>query len=54
MVLDPEIPCEEDFNKNHYTAYTKSGSRIDYIVWPIMFLHQNGPVLCKGVAAESH
>jgi hypothetical protein len=23
---------------------------VDYIVWPPLYLHENGPLLCKGVA----
>ena len=48
--LDCSIPTDGKFNQEHYKAYMKSGSKIDYIVWPVMFLHENGPILSKGVA----
>jgi hypothetical protein len=33
-----------------FKTYTKSGEFVDYIVWPPLYLHENGPLLCKGVA----
>ena len=48
--LDCSIPTDGKFNQEHFKAYMKSGSKIDYIVWPVMFLHENGPLLSKGVA----
>ncbi|VDI09394.1 Hypothetical predicted protein [Mytilus galloprovincialis] len=30
--------------------FTESGDVVDYIIWPVMFLHKDGPLLCKGVA----
>lgn len=33
-----------------YRTYTRSGDVIEYIVWPALLLHENGPVLYKGVA----
>ncbi|KAH3838529.1 hypothetical protein DPMN_111939 [Dreissena polymorpha] len=38
------------FDKNAYKEYTQSGTTIDFVVWPAMFLFQGGNVLCKGVA----
>lgn len=48
--LDCTVPVDGNFNHDHYKAYMKSGSKIDYIVWPVMYLHENGPLLSKGVA----
>ena len=48
--LDCNIPTDGKFIQEHYKPYMKSGSKIDYIVWPVMFLHENGPLLSKGVA----
>ncbi|KAL3879249.1 hypothetical protein ACJMK2_031554 [Sinanodonta woodiana] len=39
-----------DFDLSAFQPYTKSGNKIEYIVWPAMYLHQNGPILRKGVA----
>ncbi|KAL3879250.1 hypothetical protein ACJMK2_031555 [Sinanodonta woodiana] len=33
-----------------FRPYTKSGSRIEHMVWPALYLHNNGPLLCRGVA----
>ena len=38
------------FDTNLLKAYTKSGIHVEYIVWPALLLHKNGPVLVKGVA----
>ncbi|CAG2234068.1 unnamed protein product [Mytilus edulis] len=33
-----------------FRSYTKSGDVIDHVVWPALLLHEDGPVLYKGVA----
>ncbi|XP_053392096.1 uncharacterized protein LOC128554806 isoform X2 [Mercenaria mercenaria] len=38
------------FNTDVYRPYTKSGASIDFIVWPALLLHENGPVIAKGIA----
>ena len=30
--------------------YTKSGTHVDFVVWPPLLLYENGPILAKGVA----
>ncbi|WAR03303.1 hypothetical protein MAR_009861 [Mya arenaria] len=55
-IQDPPVVLDEDFQSGGrfdsevYKAYTKSGPTNDFLVWPAMFLHKGGPVLCKGVA----
>jgi hypothetical protein len=49
MTLEDLKPNEE-FRKEIYKSYTKSGSYIDYVVWPALLLNQDGPVVGKGVA----
>ncbi|XP_056012096.1 uncharacterized protein LOC125681059 isoform X2 [Ostrea edulis] len=39
----------EDFDKNVFRLYTKQGNRVDFIVWPALVLHVNGPIVQKGV-----
>ncbi|XP_056012095.1 uncharacterized protein LOC125681061 isoform X2 [Ostrea edulis] len=39
----------EDFDKNLFRLYTKQGNRVDFIVWPALVLHVNGPIVQKGV-----
>ncbi|KAK3594522.1 hypothetical protein CHS0354_030868 [Potamilus streckersoni] len=38
------------FDTSAFQPYTKSGTKIDYIVWPAMHLYRGGPLLCKGIA----
>lgn len=40
----------EPFDETFYTYYTKSGNKIDYVVWPVILLYKDGPVIRKGVA----
>ncbi|XP_065930927.1 uncharacterized protein [Magallana gigas] len=44
------IPEKKKMNNDIFKAYMKSGTVIDYIVWPVMYLHENGPLLTKGIA----
>lgn len=50
--IDPEeMPIERSkFNRDIFKDYTRRGSYLEYVVWPAMFLHDNGPLLNKGVA----
>ncbi|KAK3580471.1 hypothetical protein CHS0354_035515, partial [Potamilus streckersoni] len=41
---------EEVFNPDLYTSYTKSGTKMSYVVWPALFQCENGPKLKKGIA----
>lgn len=41
---------DSTFDATKYKAYTKSGKRIAYFVWPPLYLHQDGPILAKGIA----
>lgn len=36
-------------DKNVFRLYTKSGEKVDFLVWPAVFLHENGPIVQKGV-----
>ncbi|XP_052219023.1 uncharacterized protein LOC127836424 [Dreissena polymorpha] len=38
------------FDRNVFKEYTRRGAFIDFIVWPVIYLHQGGPMLGKGVA----
>lgn len=41
------------FNKDLFKEYTTRGHYLDFIVWPALFLHQDGPMLSKGIAQGS-
>ena len=56
-VQDPQVIIgnvidnpDNTFDTTKYKAYTKSGKRIAYLVWPPLYLHQDGPILAKGIA----
>ncbi|XP_060602792.1 uncharacterized protein LOC132755875 [Ruditapes philippinarum] len=40
----------ERFDSNIFKVYTKSGPTVDFVVWPALYLHENGPLIGKGVA----
>lgn len=48
VILNAELSGK--FNTDLFRHYTKSGSNVDYVVWPVVFLHEGGPIICKGVA----
>ncbi|XP_060566226.1 uncharacterized protein LOC132725156 isoform X2 [Ruditapes philippinarum] len=50
VYLDYAVTINSTFDTNKYKPYTKSGLTIDYQVWPVLLLHKDGPLLCKGVA----
>ncbi|XP_052791659.1 uncharacterized protein LOC128225801 [Mya arenaria] len=45
-----EIEDDSPFKAEMYKAYTKTGKRLDYVVWPPVFLYKNEKMLTKGVA----
>ncbi|XP_052078894.1 myosin-9-like isoform X2 [Mytilus californianus] len=47
MVIDFE-PVQI-FDKQFYREYTRSGTSVEYVVWPVLYLHKGGPILSKGV-----
>ncbi|KAL3879567.1 hypothetical protein ACJMK2_031861, partial [Sinanodonta woodiana] len=53
-IKDPPmyIFCEKEdvFNKKHFVEYTEKGHKVSYVVWPVLYLHKNGPLMKKGVA----
>ncbi|XP_052219016.1 uncharacterized protein LOC127836420 isoform X1 [Dreissena polymorpha] len=38
------------FQRGKFREYTARGFYLEYVVWPVMYLHQGGPMLGKGVA----
>jgi len=55
-VQDPPVEIDSDdttgqrFNAAKYKAYTRTGLTVEYTVWPALYLHKDGALLCKGVA----
>ena len=53
VVMNETIGSKKEgtvFNKELFKEYTRRGKYIDYIVWPALLLHSDGPLLGKGVA----
>ncbi|KAH3806456.1 hypothetical protein DPMN_134777 [Dreissena polymorpha] len=44
------IPKRQPFDREKFKEYTSRGPYLEYVVWPVMYLHQGGPMLGKGVA----
>ncbi|KAK3607030.1 hypothetical protein CHS0354_020460 [Potamilus streckersoni] len=38
------------FDPDSFISYKKSGQFVDYCVWPLVLLHDNGQILAKGIA----
>ncbi|XP_052793225.1 uncharacterized protein LOC128227063 isoform X2 [Mya arenaria] len=56
-VQDPPVYVDTSVNThgqpldtNHYKYYTQKGELVDYVVWPVLFLTIEGPLLSKGIA----
>ena len=50
MMIDKSIKSSDSFDTDIFKVYTKKGAKIDYIVWPPLLLHEDGPLVGKGVA----
>lgn len=53
-VQDPSLVLEccstDKFDNNMFKDYTKRGPFVEFVVWPALLLHKDGPLLAKGVA----
>lgn len=50
LVIESSFDTVDSFDTKKYRFYQKSGKRYKYIVWPVLYLHKNGPILTQGVA----
>ncbi|KAK3582924.1 hypothetical protein CHS0354_009731 [Potamilus streckersoni] len=50
IVAEKNDGSEMIFDLDKFRAYTKSGERVAFVVWPALFLHEGGPILYKGIA----
>lgn len=51
VVLDDKLPkAGDEFDRDVYRFHTKSGSKIEYVVWPALYLGKGGYLLLQGVA----
>ncbi|XP_060607396.1 uncharacterized protein LOC132759599 [Ruditapes philippinarum] len=57
VVQDPPLELLEDapdrFDTTTFKDYTRRGRYTEFVVWPALLLHKNGPLLAKGVAQGS-
>ncbi|XP_071126093.1 uncharacterized protein [Mytilus edulis] len=49
MQLDKDLQPGTVFDKSTYKEFVKSGDSVSFVVWPALYLHENGPLLYKGV-----
>ena len=45
-----DAQTQETIATEKYKTFTVCGTKLDYVVWPALLLHEDGPVLSKGVA----
>lgn len=38
------------FDKNKYRFYQTSGTKYSFVVWPALYLYEDGNILAKGIA----
>ena len=50
VVIDTNAKPSDSFDTDVFKVYTAKGKHIDYIVWPPLLLHKDGPMVGKGVA----
>ena len=50
MCFDWSTKHGSQFDTNLYRHYMSSGTVVEFVVWPAMFLHKEGPLIAKGVA----
>ncbi|KAJ8297747.1 hypothetical protein KUTeg_024278 [Tegillarca granosa] len=55
-VQDPQVVLHwgslkegSSINSDHFKCFTRSGTLLEYVVWPAMLLHKDGPFLSKGI-----
>lgn len=50
MVIEYRNFENTPMDTNIFNQYNRTGSVVEYVVWPALLLHENGPVLSKGTA----
>ncbi|OWF36303.1 uncharacterized protein LOC110441846 [Mizuhopecten yessoensis] len=49
MLLDFTCKKGSKFDKDVFSAYTKMGKKVDFLVWPPVYLYETGQLLYKGI-----
>lgn len=50
VCLGNEAKAYDELDTDIFRPYTKSGTVVSYTVWLPLFLHEEGPLLSKGIA----
>ena len=50
VIIFQKTAADEQFDKDVYKAYTQVGKKLDFVVWPAVYLHKDGPMICRGTA----
>ena len=50
MRMDFETKVGQDFDNNAFDVYSTKGPKVAQVVWPPVYLHKDGPLVCKGYA----
>ncbi|CAC5390538.1 unnamed protein product [Mytilus coruscus] len=48
MVIEYEKFENKLMDSNKFNKYNRTGTTVEYVVWPVLLLHKDGPVLAKG------
>lgn len=48
MVIEYENFENKLMDSNKFNKYNRTGTTVEYVVWPVLLLHKDGPVLAKG------
>ncbi|XP_076070245.1 uncharacterized protein LOC143041953 isoform X2 [Mytilus galloprovincialis] len=54
MAIDYENFEEQAMDPNKFNKYNRSGTTVEYVVWPALLLHKDGPVLAKGTVQTNY
>ena len=49
MLLNFGPAHNEDMDTNTFRAFTRTGKKVDFVVWPAVYLYKDGPLVHKGV-----
>lgn len=50
LFMDSAGHPKDTFDKNKYRFYQTSGTKYNFVVWPSLYLYEDGNILAKGIA----
>ncbi|XP_052077707.1 uncharacterized protein LOC127715637 isoform X3 [Mytilus californianus] len=54
MAIEYENFKNKSMDSNKFNKYNRTGTIVEYVVWPVLLLHIDGPVLAKGTVQTNH